>query len=132
MIPVKMNESSWCPRVIFILSLQTWSASGVAATGFGAQIAKAARTGDVRQLARLCPAVCKNKNDAGLALFPAIENHQTAAGRFLIDRGANVNSEADDGSTPLIQAARDGNGDIVEALLKGGRMSGFAAKMEMR
>lgn len=53
-------------------------------------------------------------------LFSAVREGKVDAVRDLLDRGADPDSREDDGSTPLMQAARENYEKIVDVLIAGG------------
>lgn len=50
---------------------------------------------------------------------------------WLIERGAEINARSDNGTTPLMMAARYGNGDLVPLLLKAGAEPRAANEQEL-
>jgi ankyrin repeat protein len=60
-------------------------------------------------------------------LIAALMGHRDAA-KALLDRGAEIDSRADDGRTPLMLAASKGNADLVSLFLEQGADPGLADK----
>ncbi len=90
---------------------------GSASMAMAGPLGNAAKAGDIAEIERLLDEGA-DVNESGLAtpLFYAIQYKHTDAVRLLIERGADVN-KASTWGTPLNEAAKQGNAEIVGLLL---------------
>jgi cytochrome c len=93
---------------------------GSASMAIAGPLGNAAKAGDIAEIERLLDEGA-DVNESGLAtpLFYAIQYKHTDAAHLLIERGADVN-KASTWGTPLNEAAKQGNAEIVGLLLEQG------------
>ena len=93
---------------------------GSVSSAMAGPLGNAAKDGDIGEIERLLNEGA-DVNESGLAspLFYAIQYNHTDAARLLIERGADVN-KASTWGTPIHEAAKRGNAEIVRLLLEQG------------
>ena len=65
-------------------------------------------------------AAAEDKADVANQLIQAVKRGDIARARILLEKGSDVNTKLQDGSTPLMWAALPGRPDLVKLLLKNG------------
>ncbi len=91
---------------------------GSVSSAVAGPLGNAAKAGDIAEIERLLNEGA-DVNESGLAtpLFYAIQYNHTDAARLLIERGADVD-KASTWGTPIHEAAKRGNAEIVSVLLE--------------
>ena len=104
---------------------------GSVSSAMAGPLGNAAKDGDIGEIERLLNEGA-DVNESGLAspLFYAIQSNHTDAARLLIERGADVD-KASTWGTPIHEAARRGNAEIVGLLLEQGVDLSVTASKEM-
>ena len=104
---IRFGLSVW-----ILATVNAWS------TEIDSELVKAAEKGNVALVKQILDAKTVERENLNAAFWAAIKKGNPAIVERFLQAGANINLRAENGFTPLMQAARDGWDQVVEMLLE--------------